>query len=100
MIEDVFDRPVFVRSGKFTIPEIASIGDAVDFLDEWPQQLRDRNYEEVKRACLSALDGTPSLNAARNDFAKWAKAADILEELSSVPAWMTGAKPGPGGMLT
>jgi hypothetical protein len=99
MNDKLFDSPVFVKGGSFTIVEIASLRDAIDFLDEWPVELQDVPYDAIRRACYSALDGAHPLNSARDNFAKWAKAANILEDLQTVPAWMTGPKSGPGGVL-
>lgn len=100
MNDKFFDRPVFVKDGKFTIVEIASIGDALDFLDEWPADLQGLLYETTRRVCTSAHDGSHPLNAARDTFAKWAKSANILEDVASVPAWMNGPKSGSGGIPT
>ena len=99
MNDKLFDSPVFVKGGSFTIVEIASLRDAIDFLDEWPIELQDVPYDAIRRACYSALDGTHPLGSARDNFAKWAKAANILEDLQTVRAWMTGPKSGPGGVL-
>lgn len=99
MNDKLFDRPVFVKGGSFTIIEIASLHDAIDFLDEWPAELQDVPYETIRRACYSALDGGHPLGSARDNFAKWAKAANILEDIASIPAWMTWPKSGPGGIL-
>lgn len=41
MNDKFFGSPVFVKDGQFTIAEIASIADALDFLDEWPLELQD-----------------------------------------------------------
>jgi hypothetical protein len=99
MNDKLFESPVFVKDGNFTIVEIASLRDAIDFLDEWPVELRDVPYETIQRACYSALDRSHPLSTARDNFAKWAKAANILEDIASIPAWMTGTKSGPGGVL-
>lgn len=97
--DKLFDSPVFVKGGSFTMVEIASLRDAIDFLEEWPVELQNVPYEMILRACYWALDGSHPLSSARDNFAKWAKAANILEDLPSVPAWMTGPKSGPGGVL-
>lgn len=99
MDDKFFDNPIFVKHGKFTIVEVASIRDAIDFLDEWPAQQQDPLHETTMRVCISAHKGNHPLSSARDAFAKWAKAANILEDISSVPAWMTGPKSGPGGVL-
>lgn len=98
MNDRFFDSPVFVKDGQFTIVEIASIADALDFLDEWPNELQDVVYETTKRVCQSAHDGHHPLTSARDAFARWAKSANILEDIAPIPAWMTGPKPGPGGV--
>jgi hypothetical protein len=97
--DKLFDSPVFVKGGSFTIIEIASLRDAIDFLEEWPVELQNVPYETILRACYSALDGSHPLSSARDNFAKWAKAVNILEDLPSVPAWMTGPKSSSGGIL-
>jgi hypothetical protein len=99
MNDKLFDSPVFVKGGSLTIVEIASLRDAIDFLEEWPIELQDVPYETILRACYSALDGNHPLSTARDNFARWARDANILEDLPSVPAWMTGPKSGPGGVL-
>lgn len=99
MNDKIFDSSVFVKDGRFTIAEIASIADALDFLDEWPTELQDILYQTTKRICHSAHDGRHPLDAARNAFAQWAKSANILEDIAPIPAWMTGPKSGPGGVL-
>lgn len=50
MNDKLFDRPVFVKGGSFTIVEIASLRDAIDFLDEWPVELQDVPYDAIRRA--------------------------------------------------
>lgn len=99
MNDKIFETPVFVKGGSFTIVEITSLHDAIDFLDEWPLELQDVPFETIRRACCSALDGSYPLGSARENFAKWAKAANILEDIASIPAWMTGPKSGTGGVL-
>lgn len=94
MNDKLFDSPVFVKGGNFTIVEIASLRDAIDFLEEWPVELKNLPYETILRACYSALDGSHPLSSVRDNFAKWAKAANILEDLPSIPAWMTGPRSG------
>lgn len=86
MNDKLFESPVFVKDGNFTILEIASLGDAIDFLNECPVELPDVPYETIRRACYSALDGSYPLNSARDNFAKWAKATNILEDVAAVPA--------------
>ena len=65
MNDKLFDSPVFVKGGSFTIVEIASLRDAIDFLDEWPVELQDVPYDAIRRACYSALDGAHPLSRAR-----------------------------------
>ncbi|MEQ1954869.1 hypothetical protein [Mesorhizobium sp. CN2-181] len=50
MNDELFDSPVFVKGGSFTIDEIASLRDAIDFLEEWPVELQNLPYETILRA--------------------------------------------------
>jgi hypothetical protein len=60
-----FRRSRFVKAGPFTIMEIASIGDALDVLEEWPVELQDAAYETTAQVCCSAHDGQHPLSSAR-----------------------------------
>lgn len=98
MSDKRFDSPVFVKNGQFTIMEIASIGDALDFLDEWPIELQDAVYKATVQVCHSAYGGSDPINSAREAFTRWAKSANILEDVGPIPAWMAGPKSGGGGI--
>lgn len=99
MNDKIFESAIFVKDGPFTIVEIASIDDAIDFLDEWPIELQDVLHETTMRVCHSAHDGRHPLSSARDAFVEWAKSTDVLEDIAPIPAWMTGPKSGPGGVL-
>lgn len=99
MNDKTFEIPVYVKDGPFTIAEIATLEDALDFLEEWPVGLQDALHETTTRVCHSVYHGRDPLSLARNAFVEWAKATNILEDIAPVPAWMTGPKSGPGGVL-
>jgi len=60
MSDRLFDSPVFVKDGPFLVREIASLGDAFDFLDQWPEHDRDLIHETTwdsgKARCRNSLD--------------------------------------------
>lgn len=94
-----FGSPVFVRTGEQLIQEVASIHDALDFLDEWPENLRGPIYETALRACYRAHDGLVPVEVARSAFQGFAKSARILENVSTPIPWMQISKGGQGGVM-
>lgn len=69
MNPDAFSSPVFVKRATYIVQEIASLADAIDFLNEWPDDRRDLIHEAALRACYDAYDGRKPVSAARNAFA-------------------------------
>lgn len=98
MNDSFFDTPVFVKDGQFLVLEIGSIGDALDFLEEWPDHRRDKVYDTAKRACSTAWEGRVGADAARSAFITWARWAGITEEVSVVLPWMTTSQTSRGGV--
>ncbi|GLS38516.1 hypothetical protein GCM10010869_41110 [Mesorhizobium tianshanense] len=88
--------PVFVKRGTYIVHEIASLADAIDFLDEWPEDRRDLIHETALRACHDAHDGHKPVSAARNAFIGFAKRAGILEDPTSAMQWIAACKSGSG----
>ena len=95
-----FGNPIFVSDGPALIREIASIGDALDFLHEWPETERDMKFETVLDACHRAHDNHAPTFMAREAFRKWASSANILEDGPSVQPWMAARLSGSGGIPT
>ncbi len=91
-----FGIPVVVMGADVREHAIASVEDAIRFLEEWPVYRRNVLYEAAKRLCHTAHDGLCPPEAARNAFAKWAK----LEQIAggAVPAWMHPQRAGTGGV--
>ncbi|MER9683340.1 DUF982 domain-containing protein [Mesorhizobium sp. M0184] len=56
MSSGTFRSPLFVRRAAHIVQEIASPADAIDFLNEWPEDGRDRIYEAALRACFDAYE--------------------------------------------
>jgi hypothetical protein len=100
MNDRMFHSPVFVKEGAYLVREIASIGDAADFLMEWPEDLQDLIYETALEACHAAYHGSLPVSAAREAFVGFAKKANILEDAVSAMPWMIGAGSGGGGVAT
>lgn len=100
MNERLFDRPVFVKDGAYIIREIATLDDAIEFLDEWPDTRRDIIHATAWKACCDVFDGHKPLYVARGAFEGFAKRAKILEDPASVMPWISTAKSGGGRMST
>ncbi|MER8637038.1 DUF982 domain-containing protein [Mesorhizobium sp. M1365] len=52
MSSGTFSSPLFVKCQTHIVQEIASPADAIDFLNEWPEDRRDRIYEAALRRAL------------------------------------------------
>ena len=75
-----FSSPVFVKSGAYLVQEIADLEDAIDFLEEWPEDRRSLIHETALRACYQAHGGFSPMSVAR----------DALLALRSEPgSWKT-----------
>lgn len=88
MNDHLFDRPLFLRSGKYTVQEIATLGDAIDFLCDWPEPDRDMIYETALRACIEAYDGLRPLSVVRHAIQGFARKKGILEDPAEMMPWL------------
>lgn len=91
MNDRLFSRPLFLRTGKQIVQEIATLGDAIDFLSEWPKRERDVIHETALRACIEARDGLKPLSAARNAIRGFARKKGILENPAEAMPWIAAA---------
>ncbi|MBC8718766.1 DUF982 domain-containing protein [Ochrobactrum sp. Marseille-Q0166] len=98
MSDRLFDSPVFVKDSPYLVREIASIGDALDFLYDWPEYDRGLIYETAWKACSDSHDGIKPVKAAESAIRGFAKKNGILEEPEVALPWMKGKKSG-GGLV-
>ncbi|MDR6430996.1 DUF982 domain-containing protein [Brucella pseudogrignonensis] len=98
MSDRLFDSPVFVKDGPYLVREIASVGDALDFLYDWPEYDRCLIYETVWKACCDSHDGIKPVEVAESAIRGFAKKKGILEEPVVALPWMKGKKSG-GGLV-
>ncbi|MBM2715103.1 DUF982 domain-containing protein [Mesorhizobium caraganae] len=96
MNSEAFSSTLFVKRAACIVQEIASLADAVDFLNEWPEDRRDLIHEAALRACYDAYDGRKPVSAARNAFFGFAKRVAILEDATSAMQWLAACKSGTG----
>ncbi|TIP18505.1 DUF982 domain-containing protein [Mesorhizobium sp.] len=96
MNSEAFSSPLFVRRAAYIVQEIASLADAIDFLNEWPQDRRDLIHGTALRTCYDAYDGRKPVSAARNAFFGFARRAAILEDATSAMQWLATCKSGSG----
>lgn len=97
MNDHLFDRPLFLRSRKYTVQEIATLGDAIDFLCDWPEPDRDMIYETALRACIEAHDGLRPLSVARHAIQGFARKKGILEDPAEMMPWLDAGNSGRSG---
>ncbi|TWG93789.1 uncharacterized protein DUF982 [Mesorhizobium sp. J18] len=96
MNEKMFNSPIFVRDGSYLVQEIATLEDAIDFLESWPERKRDLIHERALDSCYAAFDGRKPLVAAYIAFTGFAKRADILEDYDAVMPWLAASQEGTG----
>ena len=96
MDSKTFDRPVYLKDGKYLIWEITSVHDAIEFLEEWPEKERDMLHDAALKTCLMAHDGLKPLKAARDAMRAFGKKKGILEKAPAVQPWMIKPTPGSG----
>jgi len=79
MTDHLLTRPVFVRIAAGLVQEIASLGDAIEFLDDWSHRDRDLIHETAMRTLIAVHDGQKPLAAAQSAIEGFARAKHILE---------------------
>ncbi|MER8522714.1 DUF982 domain-containing protein [Mesorhizobium sp. M1338] len=94
MKAEAFNSPIFVKRSTYIVQEIASLAEAIDLLDEWPQDRRDRAHETALRTCHDAYHGHKPVGAARNALYDFAKQVGILEDATSAMQWIAACKAG------
>ncbi|MEP7452730.1 DUF982 domain-containing protein [Phyllobacterium sp. SB3] len=94
-----FESPIFVKDGSRIVREIATLDDAIEFLDNWPEAHRDLIHETAWRTCCEVFDGHKPLSVAHSAFEGFARKAKILEDPASVMPWIVNGKAG-GGLMT
>lgn len=95
---NTFTKPVYLKDGKFMVREIASVLDAIEYLEEWPERQRDMLHEVALHACIMAYDGLKPVKVARDAIRGFALKKGILEKEPAVKPWMI--KPTSGGQAT
>ncbi|TIN23333.1 DUF982 domain-containing protein [Mesorhizobium sp.] len=96
MNAEAFSSPIFVKRASYIVQEIASLADAFDLLNEWPEDRRDLTYETALRACCDAYAGHIPVDAASNAFVGFAKRVAISEDPTSAMQWIAACKAGSG----
>ncbi|MER8910849.1 DUF982 domain-containing protein [Mesorhizobium sp. M0854] len=96
MSSGTFSSPLFVRRAAHIVQEIASPADAIDSLNEGPEDRRDRIYEAALRACFDAYNGRIPASAARKTFFRFGEQVAILEDATSAMQWLAACMSGSG----
>ena len=93
-----FDHPVYVKAAaRGLIEEIGSLGDALEYLYDWPENRRGVIYTTALRACQRVTEDDYPLSAARDAFESFAKSTGVLAVVSGPLPWTrSGAKAGGG----
>ena len=96
MSDRLFDKPVYVKDGRYLTLEIASVHDALMFLHEWPENDRDLIYDTAWKACCDAHDGVKPVIAAQNAIKGFARKRGILDEPKVHIPWVSQASANDG----
>ncbi|CCV11640.1 DUF982 domain-containing protein [Mesorhizobium sp. STM 4661] len=92
MQAEAFSSPIFVKRATYIVQEIASLADAIDFLDEWPEDRRDLIHDTALRVCYDAFDGRKPISAARDAFCEFAQRFAMLEDPTFAMQWIAACK--------
>lgn len=92
MNSEDFSSPIFVKRAAYIVQEIASLADAIDFLNDWPEDQKHLTNGAALKTCYDAYDGHKSVSAAHEAFLDFAKSAAILEDPVSAMQWMAACK--------
>ncbi|MBN9047617.1 MAG: DUF982 domain-containing protein [Rhizobiales bacterium] len=90
MSDLLFDKPVFAKANHHLVREIACVGDAIDFLEEWPEGDRDVIFDMTWKACCDAHNGFKPASAAQNAIEGFARKRGILEKPEHVLPILAG----------
>ncbi|MDI6028895.1 DUF982 domain-containing protein [Corticibacterium sp. UT-5YL-CI-8] len=95
----VFEQPIFVEDSAHIVREIACLGAALDFLEEWPEDRRDMIFDVVLRACYDVNDGKKPISVAQKAIEGFAKRKGILVDPATVMPWIA-SQMNSGGQAT
>ncbi|MDR6670175.1 DUF982 domain-containing protein [Rhizobium sp. 1399] len=84
MANTLFDAPLFLKKRHY-IQELANLEDVFDFLDDWPEEERDKTYEVLEKACRMAAHGVFPLPAFRENLRRFLIKRHMLANIEEVP---------------
>lgn len=88
MDDGAFGKPIYLKDGKYLIREIASVEDAIYFLEEWPDEKRDALHDIALKTCFLAHDGHKPAKVARDAMRAFGAKKGILVKEPAVQPWM------------
>ena len=74
---DTFEPPLLVEHSSFGVRVIQDALDAIEFLEEWPSEQRDKLHARACEACFAAYDGRCEAEAARKALIAWARCEGV-----------------------
>ena len=88
MTDILLSHPVFVRRTAGLVQEIASIGDAIELLEDWSPRDRDLVHETALRTLIAVHDGQKPLAAGQSAIEGFARKKRILERPEDMMPWI------------
>lgn len=71
---------IWVKETDFPRREIASVPDAVAFLEAWPRDKRNPFFDLAENAMQAAINGSISVDEAREAFQSFCSEEGILDQ--------------------
>jgi hypothetical protein len=88
MATTLFDKPLFVKRSAY-IQELASLEEAFDFLEDWPEEKQCDAYHVLLKACRMAAEGIFPLTAIRENIRRFLLKERMLANIEEVPVFLT-----------
>lgn len=73
-----FTPNIWLKDGEFSLREILSVPDAVEFLEAWPLDKRNPFFYLAQNALQGAINGSIPLEEARESFETFCSEVGIL----------------------
>lgn len=71
---------ILVKGTGFSLEEISTVPEAIEYLEEWPQNARSPFWYLADNAMQAAINGSISVEEARETFQTFCAEAGVLQQ--------------------